>query len=124
MSPFEVDHVYKLRKPLLMSPHGRIFESTEAFAQHVQDLHNETSKEIQTSNAHYKLQADLHRRHTAFNIGDYVMVQIRPKRFPPRSVRKLQARSAGPFKVLQRVGPNAYVIDIPPDYGISSTFNV
>lgn len=52
------------------------------------------------------------------------MVRNRPERFPPRSVRKLQARSVGPFKVLQRVGPNAYVIDIPPDYGISSTFNV
>ena len=52
------------------------------------------------------------------------MIQIRPKRFPPRTVKKLQARSVGPFKVLKRMGPNAYVIDLPHDYGISSSFNI
>jgi hypothetical protein len=26
--------------------------------------------------------------------------------------------------VLQRVGPNAYVLDLPHDFGISSTFNI
>jgi hypothetical protein len=30
----------------------------------------------------------------------------------------------GHFKVLQWVIPNVYVIDIPPDHGISFTFNV
>jgi hypothetical protein len=36
----------------------------------------------------------------------------------------LQARSAGPFKILKRVGPNAYVIDLPSHFGYNSTFNV
>ncbi len=34
------------------------------------------------------------------------------------------ACSARPLKILKRVGPNAYVFDFPPDYGISSTFNI
>ena len=49
------------------------------------------------------------------------MIQIRPKRFPFGIVKKLQARSASPFKVLKRMGSNAYVIDLPHDYGISSS---
>ena len=39
-------------------------------------------------------------------------------------MKKLHARGARPFKVLKRVGPNAYVLEVPPDYGISSTFNI
>ncbi|XP_050278133.1 uncharacterized protein LOC126719643 [Quercus robur] len=44
--------------------------------------------------------------------------------FPSGIIKKLQARSVGPFKVLKRMGPNAYVIDLPHDYGISSSFNI
>ena len=52
------------------------------------------------------------------------MIRIRPKRFPSGTAKKLQARSAGPFKILKQMGPNAYVIDLPHDYGISSSFNI
>ena len=48
-SPFEFVHGYTPRKPLdllPMSPHVRIFESAEVFAQHIHDLHNEIRKKI------------------------------------------------------------------------------
>ena len=76
------------------------------------------------SNACYKIRVDSHCRYLEFNVGDYVMIRIRPKWFPSKTVRKLQARSVGPFIVLKRVGQNAYVIDLPYDYGISLTFNI
>lgn len=52
------------------------------------------------------------------------MIRIRPERCPSRSASKLQAHSAGLFKILKRVGPNAYVIDLPSHFGYHSTFNV
>ena len=52
------------------------------------------------------------------------MIWIRPERFPSGNIKKLQAHSAGPFKVLKQMGPNAYVIDLPHDYGISFSFNI
>ena len=52
------------------------------------------------------------------------MIRIRPEWFPFGTVKKLQVHSAGPFNVLKRMGPNAYVIDLPQDYGISSSFNI
>ena len=53
-----------------------------------------------------------------------VMVRIRPERFSQGSAKKLQARSAGPFKILQRIGSNTYRIALPPEMGINPTFNV
>ena len=52
------------------------------------------------------------------------MVCMRPERFPPRTVKKLHARSTGPFQILKKINSNAYVVDLPPDFGISCTFNV
>ena len=66
----------------------------------------------------------MHRRRLEFNAGDYVIIRIRPKRFPPEVVKKLTARRAIPFKILKKINPNAYVLDLPPDYGISLTFNI
>ena len=127
MSPFEVVHGYKPKKSIdliFMTQHPRVSESTSAFASHIHDLHKEISKKIQESNAQYISYVDLHRMHLEFNEGDYIMIQIRPERFPPGAVKKLTARSAGPFKIHKKINPNAYVIDLPPDFGISSTFNI
>ena len=52
------------------------------------------------------------------------MVRILPKRYPLGTVKKLLARSAGPFKILKKINSNAYVVDLPSDFGISSSFNI
>ena len=52
------------------------------------------------------------------------MVRVRPERFSQGSAKKLQARSAGPFKIVQKIGSNAYRIDLPFEMGINPTFNV
>ena len=33
-------------------------------------------------------------------------------------------RSDGPFEILEKIGPNAYKMDLPGEYGVSATFNV
>ena len=71
-----------------------------------------------------KASADLLRRLRTFNVGNYVMVRMRPERLPPETLKKLHAQSAGPFKILKKINSNAYVVDLPPDFGISCTFNV
>ena len=52
------------------------------------------------------------------------MVKIYPKQFPSGTVKMLHVRSAGPFKILNKLNCNTYVIDLHRDYGISYTFNV
>ena len=72
-----------------MSPHVRIFEFAEAFTQHIHDLHNEICKKIQVSNSQYKIHADIHWHHAEFRVGDYIMIRIRPERFPSGTIKKL-----------------------------------
>ena len=59
-----------------------------------------------------------------FEPGDWVWVHLRKDRFPSQRKSKLQPRGDGPFKVLERINDNAYKIDLPSEYGVSSTFNV
>ena len=47
------------------------------------------------------------------------MVRLRPERYAPGT-----ARSTDLFRVLSPIGKIAYVVDIPPSWGISSTFHV
>jgi len=70
MSPFEVVHDYKPRKPIDLVPmtqHPRVSESASAFASHIHDLYEEISKKIQESNAQYKSNVDLHCQHLELN---------------------------------------------------------
>ena len=123
LSPFEVVHGYKPKKPLdifPMSLHAKMSKSIEYFARRIQDWHVEITKQIQASNTQYKLRADLHRQHNEFNMGDYVIIRIRPRRFPSGTNKKFHARSARPFIVLQQVGLNVYVLDLPLDLDLNT----
>ena len=123
MSPFKVAHVLVPRKPLDLvpvDPHIRASEDGVAFAEHVSDLHHYIHDRITEQNAAYKEAADSHRRHRIFEVGDQVIVRLRPERYSPSTAIKLHARSADPFLVLTRVGENAYVVDIPPSWAIDN----
>ena len=52
------------------------------------------------------------------------MIKLRPERFPPGTMKKLYTWGAGPFKIIKKIGPNAYVLELSPDFGISLTFNI
>jgi len=127
MSPFEVMHSYQPRQPINLIPmaphHTRMFESVASFASHIHDLLKEINIQIQKSNASYKTYADLHKAQE-FNVGDYVIIRIHSEWYPSGIVKKLHAHSAGPFKILRKINSNAYVVDLPPDFGISSSFNI
>ena len=51
-------------------------------------------------------------------------MHMRKERFPEQRKSKLQPRGDGPFQVLERINDNAYKVELPGEYNISSTFNV
>jgi hypothetical protein len=72
----------------------------------------------------YEKRANKGRKKMLFELGDLVWVHLRKDRFPEQCKRKLQPRADGPFKVLCKINDNAYEIDLPSTYGVSTSFNV
>ena len=103
--------------PASQVTHVRAYRVRVAFAQHVSQLHQDIHDRVLSQYASYKQAADLHCRPWVFQVGDQVMVRLRPERYAP-------ALSTGPSRVLSRIGGIAYVVDIPPSWGNSSTFHV
>jgi len=104
LNPFEVITGCKPRKPVDLIPmplHARASESTELYAQHINGLHDSIRQRLEISNEQYKRLAYAHRRPQEFHKGDYVMIRVKPKRFPFGIMKKLHARGAGPFKILK-----------------------
>ncbi|GKE26676.1 putative reverse transcriptase domain-containing protein [Tanacetum coccineum] len=74
-----------------------------------------------------KSYADVRRKPMEFNVGDMVMLKVSPWkgviRFGKRG--KLSPRFVGPFKVIERIGPVAYKLELPDKLrGIHNTFHV
>ena len=64
---------------------------------------------IEKQNVKYVEQANRRPKYVEFEVGDLVWVHLRKDRFPPRKFRKLKLREDGPFKIIEKIGENAYM---------------
>nr|CAD1830121.1 unnamed protein product [Ananas comosus var. bracteatus] len=73
-------------------------------------------RHLLTAQSRQRSYANIRRRDLEFQIGDHVFLKVSPskgiRRFGVRG--KLSPRYIGPFEVLERVGPVAYRIALPP----------
>jgi len=90
----------------------------------IKELHARTKMKLEQKAEYNARKANHGRRRLVFQPGDLVWVHLRKQRFPEQRKSKLSPRGDGPFKVLQRIGDNAYKLELPGDYEVSATFNV
>nr|GEW26855.1 putative reverse transcriptase domain-containing protein [Tanacetum cinerariifolium] len=98
------------------------------------ELIRETNKKIVqiknrllTACSYQKSYADVRRRPLEFSVGDKVMLKVSPWKGVIRfgKHRKLSPRYIWPFKILERVNPVAYKLELPRELqGIHKTFHV
>ncbi|GJS17112.1 putative reverse transcriptase domain-containing protein [Tanacetum coccineum] len=56
--------------------------------------------------------------------GDLVWIHLRKEHFPAGRFGKLKPQGDGTFHVLKKINDNAYKIELPGHYNVSTTFNV
>lgn len=113
ISLFEIVIFCKARVPIdliSMFAFHYPFENASILALHFHSLHQGIRCKIAMSNERSKQSADLHHSHHEFQVGDLVMIQLHV--------------SSGHYKVLNKIRPNAYVLDIPTNLGTNPTFHV
>ena len=93
-------------------------------ASYVKKIHEKTKEAIEKRSKYYAAWANKHRKKVTFEPGDLVWVRLRKEHFPEKRKSKLMPRGDGPFRVLSKINDNAYKIELPEDYGVSTSFNV
>nr|GEV40703.1 putative reverse transcriptase domain-containing protein [Tanacetum cinerariifolium] len=98
------------------------------------EIIHETTKKIMQIRHHLqdardqqRSYANIRRKPLEFQVGDRVMLKVSPQkgaiRFRKRG--KLNPRYIGPFKILKRVGPEAYTLELPEELSnVHNTFHI
>nr|GFB29005.1 putative reverse transcriptase domain, ribonuclease H-like domain protein [Tanacetum cinerariifolium] len=125
-APFEALYGRKCRSPICWSEVGDsqltgpklIRETTEKIVQ--------IKNRLLIARSRQKSYADVRRKLMEFSVGDRVMLKVSPWKgviqFGKRE--KLSPQYVGPFKIIDRVGPVAYKLELPRELqGIHNTFH-
>ncbi|KAI3796914.1 hypothetical protein L1987_39601 [Smallanthus sonchifolius] len=126
-SPFEAPYGRKFRSPICWTEVGDsqltgpelVFETSKKIVQ--------IRNRMAAARDRQKSYADKRRKPLEFQIGDVVLLKVSPWkgviRFGKRG--KLNPRYVGPFKIMKRIGPVAYQVDLPERIsGVHNVFHV
>jgi hypothetical protein len=61
-----------------------------------------------------------------FKVGENVLLKVKPNKSSLKlgSCTKLTARFCGPFEILDRIGPVAYILALPASMNVNNVFHV
>jgi hypothetical protein len=126
-APFEALYGRKCRSPVCWAEIGDVQLSGPELILETTGKIVKIRQRLQAARDRQKSYADVRRKPIEFQIGDKVMLKVSPWkgmiRFRKRG--KLNPRYVGPFKIIERIGPVAYKLELPEELSrVHNTFHV
>jgi hypothetical protein len=87
-------------------------------------MHETTKLNIEKMNEKYRIAASKDRKEVKLEPGDLVWPHLRTERFSELRKSKLMSHAASPFKILAKINDNVYKLELPPEFGVSPSFNI
>ncbi|XP_050878194.1 uncharacterized protein LOC127082014 [Lathyrus oleraceus] len=117
MAPYEALYGRKCRTPLCWYKVGENKILSSRFVQQTTDQVKLIREKMKVTHDRQKNYSDKRRRPLEFEEGDHVFIRVTPRAGIARAIktRKLRPRFIEPFQILQRIGPVAYHITLPPN---------
>ena len=127
MAPFEALYGRKCRSPISWHEIGDKQFTGPELIQETTDKILQIRDNLLKARNRQKSYADKGRKPMEFNVGDQVLLKVSPWKGVVRFGKKgkLAPRYVGPFKILERVGKVAYLLDLPQELSnVHPTFHV
>ncbi|GJU66873.1 putative reverse transcriptase domain-containing protein [Tanacetum coccineum] len=126
-APFEALYGRKCRSPILWAEVGEGQFIGPELVQETTEKISQIKDRLKAARDSQKSYADKRRKPLEFSVGDYVLLKVSPwkgvVRF--RKKGKLAPRFVRPFKIIEKVGPVAYQLDLPEELNdVHDTFHV
>lgn len=126
-SPFEMVYTHLPRLTFDLANLPSVIDislEAETMVDRITQLNQKVKDHLELANSNYKTIVDAHRRFKEYQVGGLVMVHIRKSRLPSGQHILLKNQRIEPLHILEKLGPNAYHVDLPSAMQISSSFNV
>ncbi|KAA0066274.1 pol protein [Cucumis melo var. makuwa] len=116
MAPFEALYGKCCRSPVCWGEVGEQRLMGPELVQSTNEAIQKIRSRMLTAQSRQKSYADVRRRDLEFDVGDKVFFKVAPMKGVLRFERrgKLSPRFVGPFEILERIGPVAYRLALPP----------
>uniref|UniRef100_A0A2N9F3Y9 RNA-directed DNA polymerase n=1 Tax=Fagus sylvatica TaxID=28930 RepID=A0A2N9F3Y9_FAGSY len=127
MAPYEALYGRKCRSPICWDEVGVRKILGPEIIQRTCEKVDLIRERLRTAQSRQKSYADKRRKDLEFEVGDMVFLRVAPMKGVMRFGKKgkLSPRFVGPFEILEKIGPVAYRLALPPALsGIHNVFHV
>ena len=117
MSPYEALYGRKCRTPLCWTELNERKVIYPDFIQETEEKVKMIRERLKVATDRQKSYADMKRKDIRYEIGEKVFLKVSPWKKVMRFGKKgkLSPRFIGPYEVIEKVGPVAYRLALPPD---------